>query len=166
MKKSQGVNVVSEGFTEEGIIKSDNRVKKRLLHPHHQARHRLVFWVSSVLIGTVHLVLAVVIIPIFIVINMALLGLALALVALMAGLFYTFSLSRVQHLRTHHHITAGIILPVAVAVYVAFLVFLAQQTFGMGVVMKEIVVMGAVTGVMFSMPYVIHRVSVRKEEDL
>lgn len=142
------VKPVPHFFTEQNLIRSDNDIKKQFLHPHHQARHRFVFWLSSIFIGLAHLVIAIIIIPLFIAVNMFLLGIILALTALVSGLFYHSSISNIQHLGTHHKFTAVFFLPFIIAAYITFLF---TQTSSL--LPEQLLSGGLITGMMFSVPH-------------
>jgi hypothetical protein len=147
MKKSKEVKTVPVCFTEDRLIRSDNKIKQRLSHPHNQVRHRFVFWISSILIGIAHTAIAIIIIPLFIAVNMFLLGLILALTALVSGLFYHSSLSNIQHLGRHHQLTAVFFLPLLIAAYTTFL--LTQTA---SILPEQLVSAGLITGITFSVP--------------
>ena len=138
MKKRK---VPVDRWAEEKILQSEASIQKQL-HPH---RDRFVFWISSTLIGVVHLVLVIVLLPLLIVVNMFLLGIILAITALVSGLLYHSSISG-MHLHRHHHVTATFFIPLILGIYVAFI---ASQS---ALLPQQVVSAGLITGMMFSVP--------------
>ena len=153
MKKSKEVKAVSVFSTEEGRIKSEREINNALSHPRHHAQHRFVFWFTSVIIGVAHMVIAIIIIPLFIAVNMFLLGMMLAITALVSGLLYHSSLSNMRHLGAHHKFTAVFFLPLIIAAYVTFL--LTQTS---SLLPEQLVSAGLITGMTFSTPFMMGKI--------
>ena len=133
--------------TEEKLAKSETEIHNALSHPHHQAQHRFVFWFTSIVIGAAHMLIVIIIIPLFIVVNMFLLGIMLAITALVSGFLYHSSLSNIQHLGKHHKFTAVFFLPLIIAAYVTFM--LAQTS---SLLPEQLISAGLITDMTFSVP--------------
>ena len=138
------------------VESSVRRIKK-----HERFFSQIVFWSAILVVVIGNLLISVALIPFLAVLNRWFLDLIIVLLGLVIGILFSFLINDIGHLDKHHHVLAGIILPILALVNVIFVVLIANQmidTLEIINVRHNPWVIGIMYGVAFISPYVISRV--------
>ncbi len=73
---------------------------------------RIVFWSAMVVVVFANIMISLILIPFLIFLSSWVLYSVVGLLGLMIGFVYNFLITDIKHLRWHHHLLAGIILPI------------------------------------------------------
>jgi len=98
-----------KGWSENEILKAKSILERAEKQDVFFAR--IVFWSAMVVIVFANLLISLILIPFLIFLSSWVLYSIVALLGLMIGFVYNFLITDIQYLKRHHHILAGITLP-------------------------------------------------------
>jgi hypothetical protein len=157
MKKKR-FNVPKEKWADEEIKKSEGILRR--VHVHEPFFSKIVFWSAILVIVVGNLMMSIALIPFLAVLNRWFLDIIILVLGLVMGFLFNFLITNIGHLDRHHHILAGIILPIIAVVNVVFIVLIGNRM----IEAIEIVnvrhnpwIIGVLYGAAFIFPYVYYR---------
>ncbi|MFH0701141.1 MAG: hypothetical protein V2A62_01760 [Candidatus Woesearchaeota archaeon] len=88
---------------------------------------RVVFWTMIIVIIIANLIISLVLIPFLVFLNSWALYSVTALLGVMIGFVYNFLITSVKHLKWHHHLLSGIILPLIALANMVLVVLVSNR---------------------------------------
>jgi len=88
---------------------------------------RIVFWSALVVVVFANVMISLILIPFLIFLSSWILYSIVALLGLMIGFVYNFLITDIKHLRWHHHLLAGILLPIIALANMTIMVLFSNR---------------------------------------
>ncbi|MFA6461467.1 MAG: hypothetical protein WCV90_04310 [Candidatus Woesearchaeota archaeon] len=114
-----------KGWSEKEILRAKSILERAEVHDVFFAR--MVFWSALVVIVFANLLISLIMIPFLIFLNSWVLYSIVALLGLMIGFVYNFLITDIKHLTWHHHLLAGILLPVIALINMIVMVLFSNR---------------------------------------
>ncbi len=88
---------------------------------------RIAFWTALIVIVIANLIVSLVLIPFLVFLKSWALYSIVAVLGILVGFVYNFLITDIQHLRWHHHLLGGIILPIIALVNMIIVVLVSNR---------------------------------------
>jgi len=125
MKQKKRLELKEKGWTELELKKTENILGKITRHEKHFSK--IVFWSALITIIFANLVVSIVLIPFLLVFPAWLLYGIVVLLAGSVGFLYDLLIMDIGHLKTKHHVSASILIPLIAIVNMVVMVLVANN---------------------------------------
>ncbi len=105
---------------EESIRKMSRRPARKNEPLYHYSRN-IVFWTTILVLLISNLIVALVLVPVFILTTSAYVYILIAVFGLMLGMIFNHLISDIEHLRRGHHVFAAFFIPALAVVNILFI---------------------------------------------
>ena len=155
MKEKRKLELKEKGWTEKDLHKAQKLLEEERTHDAHFSR--IVFWSALVVTIFANIVVSLILIPFLIFIAPWALYTIVILLGGSIGFLYELLITDIGHLKTKHHISASVVLPLIAVVNVAVMVIVANTVIAEGTVTSSPHnpwIVAIVFAVAFILPYV------------
>ncbi|MFC1753509.1 hypothetical protein ACFL96_08985 [Thermoproteota archaeon] len=170
MPKTVRQSMLEKGWEEKDIARAEEILyseEKQLKHYDHLRRvNPVVYWMGLMLAMIGNMIIAVLMIPFFLVMTSIQLYIVIGTVGLVFGAMFNFLLRDIEHVDYRHHIIAGVFIPIVAAITI-FVVINLANTFAKIMKISQIsnpwlVILTYI--VLFSVPYLIYKITDVRDE--
>ena len=151
---------IKKYLSEKGWKKSDINKTLRIIehakknkHPQIKVLDKLVYWFSLLIAIIGNLLISVSLIPLLLIFRGPELYFITVILGFSFGLLFELLVRTIEHLKTHHHIFLGIIIPILAVINFTIILNSMQELTGITIQQNPIII-GSVYTIAFMLPYI------------